>query len=179
MPAFARIAGPQSQCLKRLIPQAPRSPILCPRRSGGPNFFHASQSRRAFCSSSSIQMAPKFAPGSDEGLLAQQTQALVQEHGWELDQEEMGLLKTFNFKTYTKALDFLNVIGVRSKSRSHHATMTIKPSSVDVHWTTHVPRGLSSKDIDMARYCEEQAAEIGTVEKGQGMNCRTGKAPTS
>ena len=49
-------------------------------------------------------MAPKFAPGSDESLMTQKTDALVQQHGWELDAEEMGLRKTFHFKTYTKAL---------------------------------------------------------------------------
>ncbi|KAK8251955.1 pterin-4-alpha-carbinolamine dehydratase family protein [Phyllosticta capitalensis] len=171
MITIARPAGSQLQRLQRF--SQPKFAIATPRFRGP---ISSNQSQRSWYRRSIILMAPKFAPGSDESSMTQKTDALVQQYGWELDAEEMGLRKTFHFKTYTKALDFLNIIGVRSKSRSHHATMTIKPSSVEVHWTTHVPRGLSSKDIDMARYCEEQATEIGTVDKGQGQNCHTGKA---
>ena len=63
------------------------------------------------------------------------------ENGWMLDDEEVGVKKTYHFKTYTKALvfgvssafgahadalqDFLYTIGVRSKSKNHHSVMTI------------------------------------------------------
>jgi 4a-hydroxytetrahydrobiopterin dehydratase len=43
-----------------------------------------------------------------------------------------------------------------------------------VHWTTHHPRGLSDKDAFMARYCDERAKEIGTVDKTDALKC----APT-
>jgi 4a-hydroxytetrahydrobiopterin dehydratase len=32
---------------------------------------------------------------------------------------------------------------------------------VIVRWTTHNPAGLSDKDVDMARFCDLKAAEIG------------------
>lgn len=88
--------------------------------------------------------------------------------------------------------DFLQIIGVRSKSKNHHATMTIvsfsqmsfaawlrtmltlpfqKTGSVYVHWTTHNPRGLSAKDTFMAQYCDEQARLVGAVEESQGQKC--------
>ncbi|EAW18814.1 4a-hydroxytetrahydrobiopterin dehydratase [Aspergillus fischeri NRRL 181] len=43
--------------------------------------------------------------------------------------------------------------------------------SVDVHWTTHNPRGLSSKDIAMAQHCEEGAQLMGAVAEAQGKKC--------
>jgi hypothetical protein len=43
--------------------------------------------------------------------------------------------------------------------------------TLTVHWTTHEPRGLSKKDLDMARYCDEQAKSIGTVEPSQAQQC--------
>ncbi len=52
-----------------------------------------------------------------------------------------------------------------------------KAGSVNVHWTTHNPRGLSAKDTFMARYCDEQARLIGAVEESQGQKCAP--VPTS
>ena len=43
--------------------------------------------------------------------------------------------------------------------------------SVDVHWTTHKPRGLSQKDMMMAEYCEQQAGLIGTVDPSEAQKC--------
>jgi 4a-hydroxytetrahydrobiopterin dehydratase len=43
--------------------------------------------------------------------------------------------------------------------------------SVSVLWTTHHPRGLSSKDTFMARFCDEQAGLIGDVDKSQAQKC--------
>lgn len=43
--------------------------------------------------------------------------------------------------------------------------------SVDVHWTTHRPRGLSTKDIAMARHCDNGAGLMGCAEAGQGLKC--------
>ena len=52
-------------------------------------------------------MQPKISEGQDENKLIAEAKALV-ENGWTLDDEEMGVKKTYHFKTYTKAL----VIGV-------------------------------------------------------------------
>lgn len=116
-------------------------------------------------------MQPKISEGNDENTVLAETEILLQ-NGWTLDKEEMGIKKRYHFKTYTKALDFLGVIGVRSKSKNHHSTMTIQTGFVDVHWTTHHPRGLSNKDTFMARYCDEQARLIGTVDESEAQKCR-------
>ena len=85
--------------------------------------------------------------------------------------------------------DFASVIGVRSKSKNHYLVMIIvrftlfpqcpelglhffqQTGSIDVHWTTHHPRGLSDKDTFMARYCDEQARLVGTVDKREAQKC--------
>ena len=33
-----------------------------------------------------------------------------------------------------------------------------------VRWSTHNPLGLSDKDVEMARFCDMKAAEVGAVE---------------
>lgn len=36
-----------------------------------------------------------------------------------------------------------------------------------VRWTTHWPEGISGKDLEMARFCDEVARRWGEVEEGE------------
>lgn len=47
--------------------------------------------------------APRFAEGEDSHLLSSDTSTL-QQQGWALDAEGMGVTKTFHFKSYFKAV---------------------------------------------------------------------------
>ncbi|KAH8688855.1 putative MFS monocarboxylate transporter [Talaromyces proteolyticus] len=118
-----------------------------------------------------MSTSPLFAPGVDPAQNTAPLQSLLEQSLWSLDADRMGVTKTYYFKTYTKCLDFVQVVGIRSKSKNHHSTMTVKSGSVHVHWTTHVPRGLSEKDIQMAQYCDQQAGQIGTVSQAEANKC--------
>lgn len=48
-------------------------------------------------------MEPKISEGQDESKLITEMRALA-ENGWILDDQDMGIKKTYYFKTYTKAL---------------------------------------------------------------------------
>lgn len=48
-------------------------------------------------------MQPKFSAGADESQLSAETKSLLEDE-WALDEEKMGVKKTYYFKTYTKAL---------------------------------------------------------------------------
>ncbi|KAJ6014151.1 hypothetical protein N7540_008742 [Penicillium herquei] len=111
-----------------------------------------------------------FAEGEDPQQMSSDTAAL-QAQGWALDNDGMGVTKTFHFKSYFKAVTFVNLIAAESSAKKHHPTMTVRIGSVDVHWTTHRPRGLTHKDIDLARHCDQGAGLMGAVESGQGMKC--------
>ncbi|KAJ5243403.1 Pterin-4-alpha-carbinolamine dehydratase family protein [Penicillium citrinum] len=114
--------------------------------------------------------APRFAEGEDPQQLGPDTETL-QQQGWALDADGMGVTKTFHFKSYFKAVSFVNLIASESSTKKHHPTMTIRFGSVDVHWTTHHPRGLTHKDISMARHCDNGAGLLGAVESSQGLKC--------
>jgi 4a-hydroxytetrahydrobiopterin dehydratase len=58
---------------------------------------------------------PRFAEGEDPQQLGSDTAAL-QQQGWTLDADGMGVTKTFHFKSYFKA--------VVSEPRSKHCTGT-------------------------------------------------------
>ncbi|KAJ5150093.1 hypothetical protein N7448_001671 [Penicillium atrosanguineum] len=113
---------------------------------------------------------PRFAEGEDSQQLGSDTAAL-QQQGWALDTDGMGVTKTFHFKSYFKAVSFVNLIASESSAKKHHPTMTVRIGSVDVHWTTHRPRGLTVKDIAMAQHCDNGAGLMGCVEPEQGLKC--------
>ncbi|KAJ5223862.1 transcriptional coactivator/pterin dehydratase [Penicillium chermesinum] len=113
---------------------------------------------------------PRFAEGEDQAKVGSDIEAL-QQQGWVLDPEGSGVRKTFYFKSYFKAISFVSMIGAESAVKKHHPTMTVRFGSVDVHWTTHQPRGLTHKDVSMAQHCDKGANVIGAVEAGQGQKC--------
>ncbi|KAJ5735470.1 uncharacterized protein N7483_000595 [Penicillium malachiteum] len=138
----------------------------------------------------------KIAEGEDRELVQTEIEALIHQSGWELLGGDT-IRKTFHFKTYTKVLvsdqkqqtlgvdiilsdtetdwisqDFNNLVGVRCKSRNHHPVTVLKFSSATFEWTTHSPQGLSEKDVIMAKYCEEQAKEIGDVKAQDAPSCQ-------
>jgi hypothetical protein len=47
---------------------------------------------------------PCFAEGEDTAQLGADTQTLLQQQGWALDADGMGVTKTFYFKSYFKAV---------------------------------------------------------------------------
>lgn len=62
------------------------------------------------------------------------------QNGWKLDAENESIIKKFHFKTFTKCLvsssfilptrskalqDFVQIVGIRSKSRNHHPSMGV------------------------------------------------------
>ncbi|CAD6592927.1 MAG: hypothetical protein ASARMPRED_006844 [Alectoria sarmentosa] len=106
------------------------------------------------------RVRPKFSEGENGGRMMAETASLL-ESKWALDETQQGLEKTFNFPTYAKALDFILLIGVETKVHNHHPELRNSYKSVFYHWTTHKPRGLSSKDVHMARLCEEKANLLG------------------
>ncbi|PWY89592.1 pterin-4-alpha-carbinolamine dehydratase [Aspergillus sclerotioniger CBS 115572] len=117
---------------------------------------------------------PQFSEGTDPEQARQGLQAL-QEQGWALDEDGQGVKRTYYFRSYFKAVSFVNVVASQSSTKKHHPTMTVRIGSVDIHWTTHNPRGLSEKDLEMAQHCDEAAELMGAVEQGQGKKCAPGR----
>ncbi|RPB23265.1 transcriptional coactivator/pterin dehydratase, partial [Terfezia boudieri ATCC MYA-4762] len=82
---------------------------------------------------------------------------------WDLKQSPPGLQRKFKFKTFATAMKFWNVVADECKAQKHHPEWGNVYNEVVVRWTTHRPRGISSKDIDMAKFCDRTAAELGEI----------------
>lgn len=83
----------------------------------------------------SAKMQPRFSSGTDEDQSLTEVNALL-ERKWMLDEDSMGIQKTFNFPTFAKALvnafsqpasltltkrqDFILLVGIECKLKNHH-----------------------------------------------------------
>ncbi|PHH83666.1 hypothetical protein CDD82_5424 [Ophiocordyceps australis] len=108
---------------------------------------------------------PCFSPDSDDAALTQDLETLVSPRGhWALSTNGMALERSFKFKTFAKTWARLydgRVAAMQSQKPSPRVFNTLF-----VRWTTHHPRGLSSKDIAMAALCDALARDFGELDVG-------------
>jgi hypothetical protein len=65
----------------------------------------------------SARMEPVVAEGSNQEPLLAQTRALIDQESWALDEDRMGVIKTYYFKTYTKCL--VSARSIASRNNYH------------------------------------------------------------
>lgn len=68
----------------------------------------------------------------------------------------------------------MDKVAAECQKHKHHPEWVNMYNTVFVRWTTHVPKGLTEKDVDMAIVCDEVAREVGEME-GQGAKEGEGK----
>ncbi|KAI1007094.1 hypothetical protein K3495_g1131 [Podosphaera aphanis] len=106
----------------------------------------------------------QFARGYDSAQGQRDLATLVAPSGaWRLTATGRGIERTIRFRGFRQTWDFLNLVAVEAQRRNHHPEWANVYHTAFVRWTTHVPAGLSEKDIMMARFCDEKAKELGEL----------------
>ena len=82
------------------------------------------------------------------------TQEKVEEYlqevsGWELKESKL-IFKTFRFKSFREAIDFVNQVASIAEQEQHHPDIHIRYKKVTLEFTTHAIKGLSENDFIMA-----------------------------
>ena len=67
------------------------------------------------------------------------------------------LVKTFQFKDFVSAIDFVNRVGKLAEQAGHHPDIDIRYNRVRLVLTTHDAGGLTHKDFDLAAQTEKLA----------------------
>ncbi|KAL7274730.1 hypothetical protein RUND412_002355 [Rhizina undulata] len=111
---------------------------------------------------STASTEPVFSSSATEDTKSTAT-SLLQNSRWQLSAPRTGVQRDFQFKTFKAAMQFINTIADECKVRRHHPEWANVYNKVTIRWTTHNPRGLSDKDLDMAKFCDEKAKELGEV----------------
>ena len=86
-----------------------------------------------------------------EKLSEQQiTEELKNLNGWSLT--ENSIRKTFTTKGFPQTMGLVTAIGSFCQQHDHHPDfLTMKYSSVEVSFSTHTAKGITKKDIEIAK----------------------------
>lgn len=108
---------------------------------------------------------PRFSKGSDESSLSSTLQTLLgQGRGWTLVNDGEAVERSFKFKNFAKTWDFMTAVSLQCKIHNHHPEWSNVYNTTFIRWTTHVPKGLSDKDLKLALICDALAKDFGEVE---------------
>jgi len=81
------------------------------------------------------------------------------------------LERTFRFKTFAKTWDFMTAVSLQCKIKNHHPEWSNVFNTTFIRWTTHNPKGLSDKDVDLAATCDFLAKDFGETEEADAASC--------
>ncbi len=73
--------------------------------------------------------------------------------GWQQQGKE--LVKTYRFKDFVEAVDFVNAITREAEAAGHHPDLLVRWGEVTVHLTTHSAGGVSENDIELAKKIDQ------------------------
>ncbi|KAI6093567.1 transcriptional coactivator/pterin dehydratase [Hypoxylon rubiginosum] len=122
---------------------------------------------RAFTCSSAMATTPQFSPGVDEPALTRALESLLAsaELGgrWQLVPGGEGLERSFKFKTFAKTWDFMTAVSLQCKLKNHHPEWSNVYNTTYIRWTTHNPKGLSAKDVELAAICDRLAKDFSEI----------------
>ncbi|KAI0013128.1 transcriptional coactivator/pterin dehydratase [Xylariaceae sp. FL0662B] len=134
-------------------------------------------SARTMASSTTSQA--RFSAGADEAALSQALKPLLRQQGgrWTLIPGGEGLERSFKFKTFAKTWDFMTAVSLQCKLKNHHPEWSNVYNTTYIRWTTHDPKGLSAKDVELAAVCDGLARDFGEIavepssSSGDGDSC--------
>ncbi len=87
--------------------------------------------------------------GAQYKLEPDQVRSLLGElHGWDAKDDQLG--KTFKFKDFVTAMEFLNRVAEVAEAEAHHPDFSVHYNRVDFTITTHDVGGLSENDFILA-----------------------------
>jgi len=84
-------------------------------------------------------------PALPDNLIAQRLAEMV---GWERVGDE--IVKTFEFKSFTDAIFFVDRVADEAEAVHHHPDLDIRYNKVKVALTTHDDGGITDKDFSLA-----------------------------
>jgi 4a-hydroxytetrahydrobiopterin dehydratase len=65
-------------------------------------------------------------------------------------ENEGALERTFRFKDFRAALDFVNRVGELAETENHHPDIAIHYNQVTLRWWTHTAGGVTDRDRALA-----------------------------
>jgi 4a-hydroxytetrahydrobiopterin dehydratase len=86
---------------------------------------------------------------------------LSQLPGWSLDAAASAISRHLEFHDFNEAFAFMARVALAAERRNHHPDWSNSYNVVDVTLTSHDARGLTMKDIELARFIDRTVAGSG------------------
>ena len=99
-------------------------------------------------------MTAKLDPAQLPGLLSQLPR-------WSLDADAASISRRLEFADFNEAFAFMTREALMAERKDHHPSWSNAYNVVDVTLSTHDARGLTMKDIELARFIDRTAAGTG------------------
>ena len=77
--------------------------------------------------------------------------------GWAVAEGRDAIAKTFRFADFNAAFGWMTRVALAAERLNHHPEWTNRYGTVAVTLTTHVARGLTRRDVALARIMDELA----------------------
>ena len=77
--------------------------------------------------------------------------ALAELPGWTYDADRDAIRRSFRFDDFAAAFGFMTSVALMAEKADHHPEWFNVYNRVDIVLTTHDAKGLSQRDVDLAR----------------------------
>ena len=82
---------------------------------------------------------------------AERAAALAELPDWSLREDDLAISRSFRFKNFSEAFAFMTRVALLAEQQDHHPEWFNVYNRVDIVLTTHAAKGLSERDVKMAR----------------------------
>jgi 4a-hydroxytetrahydrobiopterin dehydratase len=89
---------------------------------------------------------------------AERTIYLAELPKWRHDAERDGLARGFRFASFIEAFGFMTQVALLAEKADHHPEWSNVYNRVEILLTTHEAKGLTMRDIELARAIDRAAA---------------------
>lgn len=94
----------------------------------------------------------------------ERAEALAGLGGWSQDGGDRDAIhKLFRFKDFNAAFAFMTRVALQAEKMDHHPEWSNVYNRVEVTLTTHDAGGLTRLDVELARFMDEAARQLGTA----------------
>lgn len=80
-------------------------------------------------------------------------------NGWSHIKERDAIQKQFTLKDFNEAFGFMSRVALRAEKMNHHPEWSNVYNKVDITLVSHDVRGLSMRDVRLAKFIENASSE--------------------
>jgi 4a-hydroxytetrahydrobiopterin dehydratase len=89
---------------------------------------------------------------------AERSEALAALPGWTWDEERDAIARSFRFRDFGEAFAFMTRVALAAEQADHHPEWSNVWNRVDILLTTHDAKGLTARDVALAKRIDGFAA---------------------